>query len=477
MIQKAGSGRTGTVWKARHLGLNEYRAVKCVPKYKVDHAAFCAEAMVLKNLDHPGIPLVYDLEEDADYFYLIEEYLEGCSLYALIKDQGTLQEDLAVRYGLQICSLVEYLHHSCNQPILHLDLQPNNLIIWNDTVRLIDFDHAADRISANAARVRYGTEGCAAPEQYTSDHPLDERTDIYAIGAVLRFMVKGTLKPDAENGLMLREPLEAVIRKCMEPDMELRYQTAAETGKALGQLLAAEQAKGCLKRDQRKAEEKSISSHRIILTGNRPGAGVTHLALGLCIYLKSHGVRVLYEERNRTGAVRNLAKALGGVRSGRDGILNMKGLDIMPLYGPAACFEEPKRDFDIILKDFGTDWRSAGEDLKREGGVCLGIVCQSLWERGLTDRMVEELIGLEPVLQKPYPLILIKRGTKRRGEKPGSLYRRAAVFASPYYEDPFHPDLVAAGFFKAVWKEISLFLPAGKMEGGRRKCWGKSRRQ
>jgi len=204
---------------------------------------------------------------------------------------------------------------------------------------------------------------------------------------------------------------------------------------------------------------------------------VTHLALGLCIYLKSHGVRVLYEERNRTGAVRNLAKALGGVRSGRDGILNMKGLDIMPWYGPAACFEEPKRDFDIILKDFGTDWRSAGEDLKREGGVCLGIVCQSLWERGLTDRMAEELIGLEPVLQKPYPLILIKRGTKRRGEKPGSLYRRAAVFASPYYEDPFHPDLVAAGFFEAVWKEISLFLPAGKMEGGRRKCWGKSRRQ
>ena len=54
---------------------------------------------MLKNLDHPGIPLVYDLEEDADYFYLIEEYLEGCSLYALIKDQGTLQEDLAVRYG------------------------------------------------------------------------------------------------------------------------------------------------------------------------------------------------------------------------------------------------------------------------------------------------------------------------------------------------------------------------------------------
>lgn len=448
-----------------------------MPKYKVDHAAFCAEAMVLKNLNHPGIPLVYDLEEDADCFYLIEEYLEGCSLYALIRDRGTLQEDLAVRYGLQICSLVEYLHHSCNQPILHLDLQPNNLIIWNDTVRLIDFDHAADRIRANAARVRYGTEGCAAPEQYTSDHPLDERTDIYAIGAILRFMVQGTLKPGVKNGLMLWGPLEAVIRKCMEPDMELRYQTAAETGKALKQLLSAKQAKECLKRDHRKAEEKSISSHRIILTGNRPGAGATHLALGLCVYLKNHGIRALYEERNRTGAIRNLAGALGGIRSGRDGIFNIRGLDIRPWYGPAACFEEPKQAFDITLKDFGTDWKSAGEELKKGGGICLGVVCQSLWERGLTDRMAEELTGSDSVHQREIPLILVKRGTKGRGEKPGSLYRRAAVFASPYYEDPFDPDLAAAGFFEAVWKEISLSLPDGKMEGGRRKCWGKRRRQ
>ena len=124
----------------------------------------------------------------------------------------------------------------------------------------------------------------------------------------------------------------------------------------------------------------------------------------------------------------------------------MKGLDIMPWYGPAACFEEPKRDFDIILKDFGTDWRSAGEDLKREGGVCLGIVCQSLWERGLTDRMAEELIGLEPVLQKPYPLILIKRGTKRREKSLGACIEGQLYLPVHIMKIRFHPDLVAAGF-------------------------------
>lgn len=477
MIRKAGSGRTGTVWKARHLGLNEYRAIKCVPKYKVDQAAFCAEAMVLKNLNHPGIPLIYDMEEDEDCFYLIEEYLEGCSLYALIRDRGTLQEDLAVRYGLQICSLVEYLHHSCNQPILHLDLQPNNLIIWNDTVRLIDFDHAADRISANAARVRYGTEGCAAPEQYTSDHPLDERTDIYAIGAVLRFMVQGTLKPDAGHGAVLWEPLGAVIRKCMESDIELRYRSAGEAGEALERILASSRIKNRFRKDHEKTEEKTISSHRIILTGNRPGAGVTHLALGLCVYLKRHGVRVLYEERNHTGAIRNLAGALGGIRSGGDGILNIRGIDIRPWYGPAACFKEQERDFEIILKDFGTDWKSAGKELKKGDGICIGIVCQSLWERGLAERMAEELAASEPENQRSFPLILVKRGTKKKGERAGALCRGAAIFASPYYEDPFHPDLPAAGFLEAVWGEISLSLPGGKVEGRRRKCWGQKYRK
>lgn len=79
--------------------------------------------------------------------------------------------------------------------------------------------------------------------------------------------------------------------------------------------------------------------------------------------------------------------------------------------------------------------------------------------------MAEELIGLEPVLQKPYPLILIKRGTKRRGEKPGSLYRRAAVFASPYYEDPFHPDWWRQVFLRLSGRKFLFSCLPGKWKG------------
>lgn len=91
--------------------------------------------------------------------------------------------------------------------------------------------------------------------------------------------------------------------------------------------------------------------------------------------------------------------------------------------------------------------------------------------------MAEELAASEPENQRSFPLILVKRGTKKKGERAGALCRGAAIFASPYYEDPFHPDLPAAGFLEAVWGEISLSLPGGKVEGRRRKCWGQKYRK
>lgn len=105
-----GKGRTGTVWLAVHLGLEEYRAIKQVSKAAVGYEAFHREALILKSLRHPAIPIVYDLEEDQNFLYLIQEYIKGDSLYALIQNQGVISEAEAVRYGVQICALVEFLH-------------------------------------------------------------------------------------------------------------------------------------------------------------------------------------------------------------------------------------------------------------------------------------------------------------------------------------------------------------------------------
>ena len=436
LIRKAGSGQAGTVWKAVHLGLEEYRAIKQVPKEQVDYEGFRREALILKELRHPGIPMVYDLEEDTSNFYLIEEYLEGNSLYSLITEQGAFREKDAVQYGMQICSLVEYLHDSCNEPILHLDLQPNNLIIWNQTVRLIDFNHSAVRNQANLNKRRYGTKGWAAPELYTTDRLLDQRTDIYAIGGLLRFMVCGTLSQEPEPDADVSEQLQQIIRKCMSPDMDSRYTSVKELGEALSPLISG--GEGTVKK------KKTISSLEIIVAGSRPGAGATHLAFGLCAYLTRQGISVLYEEKNRSGAIRTLCAKKGGVRFDQRGISRIYGCFLKPWYGPGARLL-PEDGFQVILKDYGMDWNGAAFELKKDNALLAAVICENLWEDGRAETMIRQMGILE---QEIYKGVLIWRG---KGFRLGSI----PSFRTPEYENPFSPSDKADSFLRELWREIS----------------------
>lgn len=151
-----GRGRSGTVFLARHLALDEWRAIKRVPR---ECQGFAREAAVLKELKHPGIPVIYDLEEDSSYYYLIEEYLDGESLYALIERQGGLARAKAFSYGIELCRIISYLHSIEPNPILYLDLQPRNILICQGALKLIDFDQAVTARFAQTMRERYGTEG------------------------------------------------------------------------------------------------------------------------------------------------------------------------------------------------------------------------------------------------------------------------------------------------------------------------------
>ena len=144
----------------------------------------------MKRLRHPGIPIIYDLEIDENYYYLIEEYLYGESLYARIERTGSLQTGELIRLGIELCRIMNYLHSFKPNPILYLDLHPGNLLICREQLKLIDFDQAALASLSQERSVCYGTKGFAAPEQYEGG-TLDERTDIYAIGALLYYMGTG----------------------------------------------------------------------------------------------------------------------------------------------------------------------------------------------------------------------------------------------------------------------------------------------
>ena len=226
-----GRGRSGTVFLARHLGLDEERAIKRVRRTE---SGFIQEAALLKRLRHPGIPIIYDLEIDENYYYLIEEYLCGESLYARIERTGSLQTGELIRLGIELCRIMNYLHSFKPNPILYLDLHPGNLLICREQLKLIDFDQAALASLSQERSVCYGTKGFAAPEQYEGG-TLDERTDIYAIGALLYYMGTGHA-PEGEIKAgqgSCRGDLYILMGRCLRTEKKERCQSVREVLEAL----------------------------------------------------------------------------------------------------------------------------------------------------------------------------------------------------------------------------------------------------
>lgn len=429
-----GTGQSGTVFLARHRQLEEYRVIKRVPKAFADYERFRREALILKELRHPGIPIVYDLEEDETYSYLIEEYLEGITLSALIQEQSHLSKAKVIRYGIQICRLVDCLHSAKPIPILYLDLQPKNLLLFQESVKLVDFNHAVPVTEANTATKRYGTIGWAAPEQYTKEQ-LDERTDIYAIGAVLYFLLTGAypekrpLIPAQNWG---RE-LSAVISTCLETAKEDRYQSVKALCEELIRLECGVPSK------------QYLPSLTIACLGARPGAGVTHIAVGLSGYLARLGCSSLYEEKNQSGAVERLAGVFPGRRD-EYGIFTIRGVRMKPDYGAAAALEPYPCQIRIL--DYGTN----REAVREETPDAVILIRRGMWWNDGEPSCPDARDG------GPGCIVVANQSMKPSAETVGDR------ILCPCFADPFLPGRRGRQFYR---KLLSAAVP--EWERGRRR--------
>lgn len=361
LCRRLGKGRSGTVYLAYHEDLEQYRAVKIVPKSMADYNTFRREALFLKTLCHPGIPLVYDVEEDENNSYLIEEYLEGESLYALVKRLGSLSMKMTVNIGIQICRLIQFMN-SAENPILYLDLQPKNLLVCEGKVRLTDFDHAQYAADAVTFGERYGTIGFAAPEQYRGE-PLDCRTDVYAIGALLYFMCRGEPpgKEPGYEGVPEAGRLVRVVRGAMAQRKEERYQSAGELQKALEEL------------QEDISKEQAIKSQIIVIAGARPGIGTTHAALGMTNFLTRNGYPTLYQEAYDSDAARMFARNRNA-KADSSGVYHIGSLNIRPYYGTSV--KVPYLYFPTIIKDMGAVWQ---EERSLPEADFYVLVCGGKW--------------------------------------------------------------------------------------------------
>lgn len=204
---------------------------------KILHTA--VDRTVYKQLmqhPHPNIPLLYDVIPKENGCILIEEFINGKTLEYVLSERQLSDEEIR-DIMKQLLSAVSHLHH-LRPPLIHRDIKPGNIMVMDQgQVYVIDFEIARVFKQDKSKDTQVlGSVGYASPEQFGFQQS-DHRSDIYALGAVLKTMVQKDVQKQTLPG-----PFQAVIDTCLQLDPDKRYQSAEAMAQAL-QLSPSEEIK------------------------------------------------------------------------------------------------------------------------------------------------------------------------------------------------------------------------------------------
>lgn len=191
---------------------------------------FETEAKILATLSHPALPKAYDWFKQfgSDRYYLVMEFVDGISVWDLVQQKGMLTPLTAMQIIEPVLDAVAYLHNQ-NPPIIHRDIKPSNILISRDRkVYLVDFGIA--KVGGSGQKTATGaqgvTPGFSPPEQYLAAGETDVRSDIYALGATLYFMLTAKVPPDVTERLQKemagQSSLESIrsVNSAVSPQVE-----------------------------------------------------------------------------------------------------------------------------------------------------------------------------------------------------------------------------------------------------------------
>jgi serine/threonine protein kinase len=276
ILEEAGRGGMGIVYRARHVESGRLVAVKVIRKDRLIHEEsvqrFRREAKAAARLTHPNIVLVYDYDHHGDLHYLVMEFVDGVTLQNLVEHDGPLPIALACEFVRQVAAGLQHAHE---QALVHRDIKPANLIVTRaelsgagletPVVKILDMGVARlyrmngslvdslTTLTQDGAVI--GTADYIGPEQLENPHDADIRADLYSLGCTFYFLLTGQVpfpggtliqkldrqrwqtpaavnqhRPEVPSGLV------DVIRKLMAKRPEDRYQAPKDLLADLDQL-------------------------------------------------------------------------------------------------------------------------------------------------------------------------------------------------------------------------------------------------
>ncbi len=295
ILEKLAEGGMGVVYKAQDTKLNRPVALKVLPRQALiteeDKTRFAREAQAAASLSHPNIATIFEFDEVDDpvtggkLAFIAMEYVEGQTLKEKIQERPLPVEE-AVKIAT---SVAEGLQEAHEKGIVHRDIKSATIMVTpKGQVKIMDFGLAeiAGRSRVTKEGMTVGTTAYMSPEQALGEK-VDQRTDIWSLGVVLYEMITGRLPfaGDYEQAIVYRilneepEPitslrsnvpmeLERIVKKAMQKDRAIRYQSASDLLADLKGLRKELESGGTAEAPRRKV---GIPKRRVYLYGGLVG--------------------------------------------------------------------------------------------------------------------------------------------------------------------------------------------------------------
>ena len=254
--ERIGEGGMAVVYSGTDTLLRRRVAIKVLrEQYAVDQEfvrRFYQEAESVGRLSHPNVVNTYDVGHEDGIYYIVMEFVDGCSLAEIINSEGRLPEPVAIDYAAQVCQGLAYAHR---QGLLHRDIKPANILVGkDDVVKLSDFGIARAFSEQTMATTRpglvMGSVYYLSPEQAQS-RELTPASDLYSVGIVLFQMLLGELPYTADSPVAVAikhigDPvpvipsesgvspaLAAIVNKLLQKEPGHRFPAASDLARAL----------------------------------------------------------------------------------------------------------------------------------------------------------------------------------------------------------------------------------------------------